>query len=141
MPEDDLKLLPLVTKIVSAHVANNVLAPADLPALIDGVYAALKGVSRTAEAQVADEPQPAVPIKKSVFRDYIICLEDGRKLKTMKRHLMGTFGLTPEAYRERWGLPDDYPMTAPGYAAQRSDLAKAAGLGNLGDYLVRSPKG
>ena len=133
MPESDLDLLPIVAKIVSAHVANNVVMPADLPPLIDGVYAALCGLGKAAEAAGADNGrQPAVPIKKSVFKDYIVCLEDGRKLKTLRRHLKGAFGLTPEAYRERWGLAPDYQMVAPDYAAQRSSLAKAAGLGKLG---------
>ena len=132
MSERDLALLPLVAKVVASHAANNVLAPADLPALINEVYAALRGLSQTPKAVAYEERRPAVPIKKSVFKDYIVCLEDGRKMKTLKRHLWGAFNLTPQAYRERWGLPPDYPMVAPDYAAQRSGLAKAAGLGKLG---------
>ena len=121
-------LLRLSAQIVSAHVANNAVPANGMPSLIRSVYAALAGV----EQPVADEPepqQPAVPIKRSVFPDYIVCLEDGKKLKTLKRHLQAHFGLTPETYRAKWGLPRDYPMVAPDYAMQRSTLAKQFGLG------------
>ena len=137
MPENDLHLLALVARVVAAHASNNAAASGELRTLIDEVYGALYGLSNAAAAQEPDERQPAVPIKKSVFRDYIICLEDGRKLKTLRRHLWSAFSLTPEAYRERWGLPPDYPMVAPGYAVQRSDLAKAAGLGKFGRQSTR----
>jgi predicted transcriptional regulator len=108
-------------------VSNNTVAIADLPQLIQQVYFALAGVGVSAAA--TSRPQPAVPIKKSVTADYIICLEDGKKLKMLKRHLKTRYNMTPEEYRERWGLPADYPMVAPRYAQQRSELAKKIGLG------------
>ena len=123
------KELPaLTTQIVAAYVANNTVAVNDLPALIRQVHAALANVGGTAEV-VPERPQPAVPIKRSVMPDYIVCLEDGKKLKMLKRHLKTAFNMTPEEYRERWDLPPDYPMVAPNYASQRSRLAKEIGLG------------
>ena len=121
-------LLELTTEIVSSHVTNNPIAVQDLPDLIRQVYNTLVTIDQ-APASQSDRPQPAVPIKKSVTSDFIICLEDGRKLKMLKRHLKTAYNLTPEEYRERWGLPADYPMVAPNYARQRSDLAKKIGLG------------
>jgi predicted transcriptional regulator len=123
-------LLTLTTEIVSAHVSNNSIALADLPQLINQVFQTLSGIGRI--APTAARPQPAVPIKKSIHPDYIVCLEDGKKLKMLKRHLMTAYKLTPEAYRERWGLAPDYPMVAPNYARQRSRLAKEIGLGTRG---------
>ncbi|HEY7989993.1 MAG TPA: MucR family transcriptional regulator [Stellaceae bacterium] len=123
-------LLTLTTDIVSAHVSNNTVAVADLPQLISQVYQSLSGVGKT-PAAVA-RPQPAVAIKRSVHPEYIVCLEDGKKLKMLKRHLMTAYKLTPETYRERWSLPPDYPMVAPNYAKQRSRLAKEIGLGTRG---------
>ena len=123
------KELPaLTTQIVAAYVANNTVAVNDLPALIRQVHAALANVGGAAEV-VPERPQPAVPIKRSVMPDYIVCLEDGKKLKMLKRHLKTAFNMTPEEYRERWDLPPDYPMVAPNYAAARSQLAKQMGLG------------
>ena len=122
------ELLALTTDIVASHVSNNTVAIADLPQLIQQVYFALAGVGVSA-AVATSRPQPAVPIKKSVTADYIICLEDGKKLKMLKRHLKTRYNMTPEEYRERWGLPADYPMVAPRYAQQRSELAKKIGLG------------
>jgi predicted transcriptional regulator len=123
------KELPaLTTQIVAAYVANNTVAVNDLPALIRQVHAALANVGGTAEV-APERPQPAVPIKRSVMPDYIVCLEDGKKLKMLKRHLKTAFNMTPEEYRERWDLPPDYPMVAPNYASQRSRLAKEIGLG------------
>ncbi|MBC7906974.1 MAG: MucR family transcriptional regulator [Rhodospirillaceae bacterium] len=120
-------LLSLTTEIVAAHVANNTVPVSDLPQLINEVY---KTLATVGNAPVAPErPQPAVPVKKSVNPDYIICLEDGKKLKMLKRHLKTAYNMTPEEYRERWGLPADYPMVAPNYAAHRSTLAKKIGLG------------
>lgn len=120
-------LLSLTTEIVSAHVANNIVSLGDLPQLIQDVY---KTLSSVGSAPVQPErPQPAVPVKRSVAPDYIICLEDGKKLKMLKRHLKTAYDMTPEEYRERWGLPADYPMVAPNYAAHRSSLAKQIGLG------------
>ncbi|KAF0224042.1 MAG: transcriptional regulatory protein [Rhodospirillaceae bacterium] len=120
-------LLSLTTEIVAAHVANNSVAVADLPQLINEVYRTLASVGSTPSAP--ERPQPAVAVKKSVLPDYIICLEDGKKLKMLKRHLKTAYNMSPEEYRERWGLPADYPMVAPNYAAHRSSLAKKIGLG------------
>lgn len=122
------ELLEYTTEIVAAHVSNNTVPVSDLSDLIHQVYRTLASVeSTTSTAQ--ERPEPAVPIKKSVTNDYIICLEDGKKLKMLKRHLKTAYNMTPEEYRERWGLPPDYPMVAPSYAQQRSNLAKKIGLG------------
>lgn len=120
-------ILALTAKIVAAHVSNNTVPLTDLPGLIQQVHQALSGVGSAAVAAV--RPQPAVPVKKSVLPDYIVCLEDGKKLKMLKRHLKTAYNLTPEQYRERWALPADYPMVAPNYAKQRSQLARDLGLG------------
>jgi predicted transcriptional regulator len=124
-------LLQLATDIVSAYVSNNSMSAGDLSGIIRTVHSTLKelegGVERSAQELV-----PAVPIKKSVAADYIVCLEDGKKLKMLKRYLRSQYGMTPEEYRARWGLPNDYPMVAPNYAAQRSRLAKQIGLGRTG---------
>jgi len=126
---DDTNLIDLTADIVSAYVSNNTVGASELPALIADVYAALQKTSG-APAEPALEPlKPAVPVKKSVTPDYIICLEDGKKFKSLKRHLSTHYSLSPEEYREKWGLPADYPMVAPNYAAARSDLAKKMGLG------------
>lgn len=120
-------LLGLTAGIVAAQVSNNTLSPAEILALIPQVYRTLSAVGQ--EPAPVARPEPAVPIAKSVFPDHIVCLEDGRKLKTLKRHLMSAFHLTPQQYRQRWGLPATYPMVAPNYARQRSSLAKKSGLG------------
>jgi len=120
-------VLGLTAQIVSAHVSNNPVPADALPALIQQVYKSLSEVGSTPAEP--DRPQPAVPIKKSVFAEYIVCLEDGKKLKMLKRHLKSSYNMTPEQYRERWGLPPDYPMVAPKYAQHRSSLAKSIGLG------------
>ena len=120
-------LLTLAKKIVVAHVANNAIAVGDLASTLQGVCNALASVA--SEGAAAERPRPAVPVKKSVTRDHIICLEDGKKLKMLKRYLRTSYGMTPEQYRQRWGLPPDYPMVAPSYAAKRSALAKKIGLG------------
>lgn len=120
-------LLTLAKKIVVAHVANNAVAVGDLASTLQGVCNALASVA--SEGAAAERPRPAVPIKKSVTRDHIICLEDGKKLKMLKRYLRTSYGMTPEQYRQRWGLSPDYPMVAPSYAAKRSALAKKIGLG------------
>src|SRR5690242_15867902 len=120
-------LLPLVADIVSAHLSNNSVPAAELPNLIRDIYRALSTVG---EAEIPSErPEPAVPVKKSVFPDYIVCLEDGKKLKMLKRHLASAYGMTPEQYRQKWGLDANYPMVAPNYAEKRSSLAKQIGLG------------
>ncbi|MCB2108545.1 MAG: MucR family transcriptional regulator [Rhodobacteraceae bacterium] len=120
------ELLALTSEIVAAHVANNSVPTSELPKLIHDVHRALAAV---ATGTVSERPDPAVPVKKSVTAEYIVCLEDGKKLKMLKRHLMSSYGLSPEQYRERWGLPHDYPMVAPNYAKKRSQLAKKIGLG------------
>jgi predicted transcriptional regulator len=121
-------LLALTTEIVAAHVSNNTVAVNDLPHLINQIYNSLANIG-TAPAAPAARPAPAVSIKKSVQPDFIVCLEDGKKLKMLKRHLKTAYNMTPEGYRERWGLSSDYPMVAPNYARQRSRLAKEIGLG------------
>jgi predicted transcriptional regulator len=120
-------VLGLTAQIVSAHVSNNSVSPDALPSLIQEVFKTLSGVGK--EPAQPERPQPAVPIKKSVFAYHIVCLEDGKKLKMLKRHLKTSYNLTPEQYRERWGLAPDYPMVAPNYAKHRSSLAKKIGLG------------
>jgi len=120
-------VLGLTAQIVSAHVSNNSVTMDALPSLIQEVYKTLAGVGK--EPAQPEKPQPAVPVKKSVFPDHIICLEDGKKLKMLKRHLKTAYNMTPEQYRERWGLAPDYPMVAPSYARHRSSLAKKIGLG------------
>ncbi len=136
--------LEYVARIVSAHISNNSVQAADLPALIQQVYTALTTLG-AAPAQAAEKREPAVAVKKSVFPDYIVCLEDGKKLKMLNRHLMTSYNLTPDAYRERWGLPSSYPMVAPSYAERRSALAKSIGLGRkpaaaaLGEEPAEAP--
>lgn len=125
-------LLTLTTEIVSSYVSNNTVQAGDLPGLIDQVYKSLSAVNIDTVSAVNDRPQPSVPIKRSITPDYLICLEDGKKLKMLKRHLKTAYNMTPEEYRERWGLAADYPMVAPNYAARRSRLAKDIGLGTKG---------
>ena len=120
-------VLGLTAQIVSAHVSNNSVSPDALPGLIQEVFRTLSGVGR--EPAQPERPEPAVPAKRSVFADYIICLEDGKKLKMLKRHLKTSYNMTPDQYRDRWNLPSDYPMVAPNYARHRSTLAKRIGLG------------
>ena len=124
----DELLAELTAEVVAAYVSNNVVQTGDLPGLIANVHSAL-GTTTAADAGSAEKRKPAVPIKKSVEHEFIICLEDGMKFKSLKRHLMTYHGLTPEEYREKWGLPADYPMVAPAYAEARSRLAKEMGLG------------
>ncbi len=127
------EILALTAEIVSAHVANNTIVQTEVPDLIQSVFAKLADLA-SGEDSASVELTPAVPIKKSVTDDYIICLEDGKKLKMLKRHLMTAYGMTPEEYRAKWGLKPDYPMVAPNYAAKRQELAKKIGLG-------RKPRG
>lgn len=128
--EIDMKetLITLTSDIVAAHVSNNDVAVTDVPALITNVYTALANLGETPVVEEA-KPQPAVAVRNSVKPDYIVCLEDGKKLKMLKRHLMTHYNMTPEQYRTRWNLPADYPMVAPAYAETRRDLAKKIGLG------------
>jgi predicted transcriptional regulator len=121
-------LLTLTADIVAAHVSNNSVAVNDLPNLIQNVHQALRGISATSAAPEA-KLEPKVSIRSSVKPDYIVCLEDGKKLKMLKRHLMTHYSMTPEQYRQKWGLSADYPMVAPNYAEQRRTLAKSIGLG------------
>ncbi len=125
------QLLRMVTDVISNYLKNNPVATAALPNVIHSVFNALSG-HQEAPVQPAEQvrPEPAVPIKRSVTADYIVCLEDGKKLKMLKRHLATAYGLTPDEYRQRWGLAADYPMVAPSFAAQRSSLAKQIGLGS-----------
>ena len=131
MTEEEIALnetiITLTSDIVAAHVSNNSVAVSDLPLIISSVHGALAGLSGQAAEQA--RPDPAVPIKSSIKPDYVVCLEDGKKLKMLKRHLMTHYGMTPEDYRAKWGLPNDYPMVAPNYAQKRRELAKAIGLG------------
>lgn len=122
-----MEILELTADIVAAHSGNNTIGAEDLPQIIQDVYRTLASISGM-EAE-EEKPRPAVPIKKSVFADYIICLEDGKKLKMLKRHLKTAFNMSPEDYREKWGLSVEYPMVAPNYAKHRSTLAKKIGLG------------
>jgi predicted transcriptional regulator len=119
----------LTAEIVSAYVSNNEVASGDIPALINQVHSALLRVSSGKAEAAAGPLKPAVPVKRSIHSDYIVCLEDGKKFKSLKRHLRTQYGMTPEQYREKWGLQPDYPMVAPNYAAARSRLAKQMGLG------------
>ena len=138
MPEraSDTSSLELVSKIVSAYVSNSSLPLEELPDLIKTVHEALERPDQAASSP----PEPAVPIKKSVKPDYVICLEDGRKLKMLKRHLRTSYGMSPDEYRRKWGLSSDYPMVAPKYAAKRSELAKKIGLGRKPGQKVRAKK-
>ncbi len=121
-------LLSLTSEIVSSYLSNNVIPADEIPQTIDVVYRSLLNVGNEALA-ASDRPQPAVPINRSVTPDFLICLEDGKKLKMLKRHLKTAYSMSPEEYKERWGLPADYPMVAPSYAEKRSKLAKDIGLG------------
>ena len=121
--------IELASEIVSAYVSNNSVPAGELPALISEIHLALAKVGNGAAETPAEAPKPAVAIKKSVTPDYIICLDDGKKFKSLKRHLRTQYNMTPEQYREKWGLPSDYPMVAPNYAKARSELAKEMGLG------------
>jgi predicted transcriptional regulator len=124
----DSAILALTAKIVAAHASNNELQPNVLPSVIRAVYDTLSHVDE-APPPAVEKAQPAVPIRKSVFPDYIVCLEDGKRLKMLKRHLSTSYNLTPEQYRDKWGLDASYPMVAPNYAERRSALAKQIGLG------------
>jgi predicted transcriptional regulator len=123
------ELLKLASEIVAAYVSNNPLPAADVPAMIKTVHGTLGGLATSSPTDVTTTQKPSVPIKRSVTPEYIICLEDGKKLKMLKRYLRSNYNMTPEEYRAKWGLPADYPMVAPNYAAQRSEFAKKIGLG------------
>ena len=136
---DSDELLGLTEKIVSAHVSNNAISSADLPDLIKTVHVALANIITAGES--APTPKPVVPIKRSVTANYIVCLEDGRKMKMLKGHLKRHHNMTPDEYRVRWGLPGDYPIVAPAYAKQRSELAKKIGLGRKRKNVKAKGKG
>ena len=133
MPEaESATLIEMTSEIVAAYLSKNHVRAAELPELISTIHAALSGMGGAPEAAPeAAKLVPAVPIKKSITEDFMICLEDGRKCKSLKRHLQSAYGLSPEQYRAKWSLPRDYPMVAPGYSARRSELAKSIGLGSL----------
>jgi predicted transcriptional regulator len=133
-------LLQLTSEIITAYVSANPVPAAQLPDLIRTVAAALANLGGTGEPQSPEAPKPAVPIRKSVTPDHIVCLEDGKKLKMLKRHLRTTYDMTPQQYREKWGLPADYPMVAPNYAAWRSEFAKQIGLGRKAAEATEQPK-
>lgn len=130
--DDKSEAIEMTADIVSAYVGNNSVSAADLPGLIQSVHRALASISSGSETVEAAPKEPAVPIRRSITPDFLICLEDGRKFKSLKRHLRTKYNMSPEEYRAKWGLAKDYPMVAPNYAKARSDLAKQMGLGQGG---------
>ena len=141
-PTSENQTLQMAAEIVAAYVVRNAIPAGELPNLIQAIYSSLGkvGAPQAKAVEPAPPAAPAVPIKKSVTDDYIICLNDGKKFKSLKRHLQTAYGLSPEAYRVKWGLPADYPMVAPAYAKTRSDLARKAGLGNSTRKAARPRK-
>ncbi len=137
----DNALLRMTADIVSAYVSKNVLPAQQIPEVINTVYSSLTGLDGQPREIPAEPLKPAVPIRKSVTPEYIVCLEDGKKLKMLKRHLRSTYNMSPDEYRARWGLPPDYPMVAPNYAAQRSEFAKRIGLGRSSGRQTRRKAG
>jgi predicted transcriptional regulator len=129
MLNNEADLLALAAEVVTAYVGNNTVSPSDLPRVVEAVFKALKGNAGGEIEAEKIKPVPAVSVKKSIRPDFIVCLEDGKKFKSLKRHLRTSFDMSPEDYRAKWGLPADYPMVAPNYAASRSELAKKMGLG------------
>ena len=129
----------LTAEIVASFAGNNVVSASDLPTVITSVFGALRSAAQPEAAPPAEAPLPAVPIKKSIGTDYLICLEDGRKVKILKRYLAHRYNLTPEQYRQRWGLPKSYPMVAPAYAERRSELARQSGLGRKPAAVAPEP--
>ena len=138
--DDKAEIIEMTAEIVAAYVENNNISTADLPALIQSVHRALTSVSSGVEAVEAAPKEPAVPIRRSITADFLICLEDGRKFKSLKRHLRTKYNMSPEDYRAKWGLAKDYPMVAPNYAKARSDLAKQMGLGQGGRQAAKPGK-
>jgi predicted transcriptional regulator len=134
--DDQSELIEVTAGLVAAYVSGNAIAAADVPALIRSVHKALAGVGGVSEV-ASEAKEPAVSVRRSITPDYLICLEDGRKFKSLKRHLRTKYDLSPEQYRARWDLPKDYPMVAPNYAQARSDLAKQMGLGQGGRKPAR----
>jgi predicted transcriptional regulator len=138
--EDKSDVIEMTADIVSAYVGNNSVSATELPALIQSVHRALAGVSVGGEAVEVTPKEPAVPVRRSITPDHLVCLEDGRKFKSLKRHLRTKYNMSPEEYRAKWGLPKDYPMVAPNYAKARSDLAKQMGLGQGGRQAARKKR-
>jgi predicted transcriptional regulator len=139
LKSDDI--LRLATEVVAAYVSNNPIPVSEVPAMLKTVHSTLGGLVGVSAGEMPTGQKPAVPIKRSVNPDYIVCLEDGKKLKMLKRYLRSNFNMTPEEYRAKWGLPADYPMVAPNYAAQRSEFAKKIGLGRTASSSGRRRKG
>ena len=138
--DDKSEIIEMTADIVAAYVGANTVAAGDLPSLIQSVHRALSGVASGGEPVEAAPKEPAVPIKKSITSDHLICLEDGRKFKSLKRHLRTKYNMSPEEYRAKWGLAKDYPMVAPNYAKARSELAKQMGLGQGGRQAARGKR-
>lgn len=138
--DDHSDLLDMTAGIVSAYVGNNTVTATDVPALIRQVHSALSAIGGPVEAAPAAPREPAVPVKRSIAADHLVCLEDGRKFKSLKRHLRTKYDMSPEEYRAKWNLPKDYPMVAPNYAKARSELAKSMGLGQGGRKPPRGGK-
>ena len=136
--DEKTEVIEMTADIVSAYVGNNSVAAADLPNLIQSVHRALAGISTGSDVQEAAPKEPAVPVRRSITPDYLVCLEDGRKFKSLKRHLRTKYNMSPEEYRTKWGLAKDYPMVAPNYAKARSELAKQMGLGQGGRKPARA---
>lgn len=137
--DSELLLVEYTSRVISAYVSNHVVPSTDLSKLIGSVFNALQSVSHATPATpVIEKPKPPVPVRKSIEQDYLICLEDGLRFKSLKRHLKASFNMTPDQYREKWDLPADYPMVAPAYAAARSQLAKNMGLGKSSRKRSRS---
>jgi predicted transcriptional regulator len=135
--DEKSEVIEMTADIVSAYVGNNSVSAADLPVLIQSVHRALAGISSGVDTAEPVTKEPAVPVKRSITPDFLVCLEDGRKFKSLKRHLRTKYNMSPEDYRAKWGLPKDYPMVAPNYAKARSDLAKQMGLGQGGRQVAR----
>ena len=138
--DEKSEVIEMTADIVSAYVGNNTVPAADLPALIQSIHRALAGISAGTEIAETAPKEPAVPIRRSITPDFLVCLEDGRKFKSLKRHLRTKYNMSPEEYRAKWGLPKDYPMVAPNYAKARSDLAKQMGLGQGGRQAPRKKR-
>jgi len=138
--DDKAEIIEMTAEIVAAYVENNTIAMADLPSLIQGVHRALTSVSAGQDAVEAAPKEPAVPVRRSITPDHLVCLEDGRKFKSLKRHLRTKYNMSPEDYRAKWGLAKDYPMVAPNYAKARSELAKQMGLGQGGRQAAKAKR-
>ena len=135
--DDKAEIIEMTAEIVAAYVENNTIATSDLPALIQSVHRSLTSVASGVEAVEAPPKEPAVPVRRSITPEHLVCLEDGRKFKSLKRHLRTKYNMSPEEYRAKWGLPKDYPMVAPNYAKARSELAKQMGLGQGGRQAAK----